>query len=62
VIGYLLDPESMPWRAPHFTLGSKEEAAYAADELLDAFEQTDGALEWLQMHSGSPRALRKKKK
>jgi hypothetical protein len=52
----------MPERASHFALGSKEEAAFAADELLDAFEQTDGALAWLQMHSGSPRASRKKKK
>ena len=62
VIRYLLEPDTMPERAPHFALGSKEEAAFAADELLDAFEQTDGALEWLQMHSGSPRASRKKKK
>ena len=60
VIGYLLDPESMPWRVPHFTLGSKEEAAYAADELLDAFEQTNGALAWLQARGGDLRARRKK--
>ena len=62
VIRYLLEPDTMPERAPHFALGSKEEAAFAADELLAAFEETEGALEWLQMHPGSPRAPRKKKK
>jgi len=62
VIRYLLEPDTMPERAPHFALGSKEEAAFAATELLAAFEETEGALEWLQMHPGSPRAPRKKKK
>jgi tetratricopeptide (TPR) repeat protein len=51
VIGYLLEPETMPWRPSHFALGSKEEAAYTADELLAAFEQTEGALAWLQTHA-----------
>jgi hypothetical protein len=60
VIRYLLEPDTMPERAPHFALGSKEEAAFAADELLDAFEQTDGALAWLQARGGDLRARRKK--
>jgi hypothetical protein len=33
--------------APSFELGSREEAAYVADALFDAFASTAGALEWL---------------
>ena len=61
VIGYLLDPGSMPWPAPYFALGSKEEAAYAADALLDAYEQTNGALTWLQTRAGRVGSGRKKR-
>jgi hypothetical protein len=50
----------MPERAPHFALGSKEEAAFAADELLDAFEQTDAALEWLQARASDLQAKRER--
>lgn len=62
VIGYLLDPDSIPWRLPHFALGSKDEAAYVADELLDVFEQTDGALAWIHTHAGDRGTSRKKKR
>jgi tetratricopeptide (TPR) repeat protein len=52
VVKYLLKPESLPeQRPPHFALGSKDEAAYAADELLDAFEATTGALPWLRLRA-----------
>jgi tetratricopeptide (TPR) repeat protein len=61
VVGYLLGPDSIPWRAPHFALGSKEEAAYAADELLDAFEQTSGALTWLRARAGHLGARKRRK-
>jgi tetratricopeptide (TPR) repeat protein len=48
VVKYLLDPDAMPDPdAPSFELGSLEEAAYVADALFDAFESTEGALEWL---------------
>ena len=48
VVKYLLDPDAMPDPdAESFELGSREEAAYVADALVDAFESTEGALEWL---------------
>jgi hypothetical protein len=48
VVPYLLDPDSIPFdRPPHFALRSREEAAYVAEALGDAFAATDGALEWL---------------
>ena len=48
VVKYLLDPDAMPDPdASSFELGSREEAAYVADALFDAFESTAGALEWL---------------
>ncbi len=48
VVKYLLDPNAMPDAdAGSFGLGSREEAAYVADALFDAFESTEGALEWL---------------
>ena len=48
VVAYLLDPDSIPFnRPPHFALRSREEAAYVAETLADAFAATDGALEWL---------------
>ena len=48
VVSYLLDPDSLPFdRAPHFALRSREEAAYVAEMLADAFAATDGALAWL---------------
>jgi hypothetical protein len=48
VVSYLLDPDSIPFDRPlHFVLHSREEAAYVAETLADAFAATDGALEWL---------------
>ena len=48
VVSYLLDPDSIPFdRPPHFALHSREEAAYVAETLADAFAATDGALDWL---------------
>lgn len=44
----LLDPDSIPFdRPPYVALRSREEAAYVAETLADAFAATDGALEWL---------------
>lgn len=49
VIKYLVDPDSIPFdRPPHFTLGSKDEAAYVADELADACNATAGFESWLR--------------
>jgi tetratricopeptide (TPR) repeat protein len=62
VVRFLLDPEALPWsQAPSFTLGSREEAAYAAGELCDAFEKTSGALEWIGQRASDPRTRRKKR-
>lgn len=48
VVPYLLAPDSLPFdRPPHFALRSREEAAYVAETLADAFAATDGALTWL---------------
>ena len=48
VVTYLLEPESMPFeRPPHFALGSKEEAAYVAESLGDAYDATPGVRPWL---------------
>ena len=48
VVSYLLDPDSIPFdRPPHFALRSRQEAAYVAETLADAFAATEGALEWL---------------
>ncbi|MGH9204842.1 MAG: hypothetical protein ACRD2A_26755, partial [Vicinamibacterales bacterium] len=48
VVPYLLDPDSIPFdRPPHFALRSRDEAAYVAETLADAFAATGGALEWL---------------
>ncbi len=47
-VKYLLDPESMPPdEAESFDAGSRDEGAYVADTLLEAYEATNGALEWL---------------
>jgi tetratricopeptide (TPR) repeat protein len=61
VVAYLLDPDSIPWLPSHFALGSREEAAYVADALFEVFEQTDGALEWIDTHARDRRASRRKK-
>jgi hypothetical protein len=48
VVQYLIDPDSIPFdRPPLFALRSREEAAYVADTLADAFAATHGVLEWL---------------
>ena len=57
VIKYLLDLDSIPFdRPPHFTLGSKDEAAYVADELGDACEATAGLESWLRSQAIARRA------
>jgi tetratricopeptide (TPR) repeat protein len=55
VVRYLLDPDSIPFtRPPHFALRSREEAAYVAETLADAFAATDGALAWLAAQAPHP--------
>jgi len=59
VIRYLLDPHSIPVNAPpHFALGSREEAAYAAEGLEAAFQATPGAHAWLRVVAGRLNARR----
>jgi tetratricopeptide (TPR) repeat protein len=49
VVGYLVDPETIPPAAPpYFALGSPEEAACVAEALRAAFEATPGAVSWLR--------------
>jgi tetratricopeptide (TPR) repeat protein len=49
VVEYLFDPDSLPLhRPPHFALGSREEAAYAAEALVEAYESTSGVMSWLR--------------
>ena len=56
VVRYLLDPESLPLeRPPHFALGSKEEAAYVAESLGDAYDATPGVRPWLVTRAGNRR-------
>lgn len=56
VIKYLLDPDAIPFqRPPHFALGSKEEAAYVADELDDAYEITPHMRDWLRSQTKNRR-------
>jgi tetratricopeptide (TPR) repeat protein len=57
VVRYLLDPDTIPPVAPpHFSLGSREEAAAVAEDLRPAFEVTPGALPWLHANrGGTPR-------
>jgi hypothetical protein len=63
VVPYLLDPDSIPFdRPPHFALGSREEAAYVADVLVDAFAATDGALEWLAIQARRSSVSRPRKR
>ena len=48
VVKYLLDPDATPSEdAPSAARNAHLEAADAADALLDPFESTEGALEWL---------------
>ncbi len=39
---------------PQYTLGSVEEAVYVADALLAVYQQTPGAIEWMQAQGGPP--------
>jgi tetratricopeptide (TPR) repeat protein len=56
VVKYLVNPDSVPLhRPPHFALGSREEAAYVADELGPAYSMTAGATAWLQSSTRKPR-------
>jgi len=49
VSDYLLDYEELPDVLPsEYSLGTDEEAILCADKLIDAWEQTEGALEWLE--------------
>jgi hypothetical protein len=63
VPGYLKDPDEMPATdIPGFALGSREEAAYAAFELMDAWDDTPGALDWLEKAARRGAARRKRPK
>jgi tetratricopeptide (TPR) repeat protein len=49
VVKYLVNPDSLPFDRPaHYALGSKDEAAYVAEELCQAYSTTAGATSWLR--------------
>jgi tetratricopeptide (TPR) repeat protein len=49
VVKCLVNPDSVPFeRRPYFELGSKDEAAYVAEELGPAYSTTPGATSWLR--------------
>jgi hypothetical protein len=55
-VKFLLNPDSIPFeRPPHIALGSKDEGAYVAEMLGDAFEATAGAVSWLQARTATRR-------
>lgn len=46
---YLLGYEELPdVPPPSYSLGSEEEAIFCAEQLMDAWEKTPGAIEWLE--------------
>jgi len=48
VAEYLLNEEDLPEGLPDgYSLGSKQEAVICADQLLDVWQETPGAIEWL---------------
>lgn len=62
VVKYLLVPESIPPDRPsHFALGSKDEAAYIAEALGEAFQATVSAALWLQSQTSSRRGRTSKR-
>ena len=55
VSDYLLDYEELPdLLPPSYRLGSQEEASICAVQLLDAWEGTESALDWLEKHIAKP--------
>ena len=61
VATYLADPDAMPdLVVREFGIGSREEGVACAEELFDAWEDTPGALAWLQKEAGAKAARRSK--
>lgn len=55
-VAYLLNPDLTPFGpASSFALGSKDEAAYVAEMLGDAFDATPGAAPWLRSQTAKRR-------
>ncbi|MFB3816864.1 MAG: tetratricopeptide repeat protein [Candidatus Methylomirabilales bacterium] len=60
---YLLGEAELPEVPPAaYRPGSVEEAEICAEELLDAWEETPGAMRWLMDHRGTPRRSRKRRR
>jgi tetratricopeptide (TPR) repeat protein len=47
---YLLGDEDMPTMPQSYSLGSEDEAVICVDAIADAWEETDGAIDWLEEH------------
>jgi hypothetical protein len=56
VVRYLVNPDLLPFeRPPQFALGSKDEAAYVAEELGADYSATADATSWLRTLARKPR-------
>ncbi len=63
VAKYLTDPDEMPdGEVGAYRLGSKDEAVACAEELFDAWDETPGALEWLEGESRRGKLKRRRPK
>jgi hypothetical protein len=61
VPAYLIGEAELPDATPSsYALGSVEEAEICAEELMDAWEDTPGALRWLADHRRTPGKSRKR--
>ncbi len=63
VVKYLLDPSRLPAVTSRgYTLGSESEAALAVPMLIDAWDATPGAEDWLRAHRREKKKVREKRR
>jgi tetratricopeptide (TPR) repeat protein len=63
VPGYLVGDSEWPALLPDsYAMGSREEAVICVDELGDAWEETPGALEWLDTHAPSGKRRKRRRR
>ena len=62
-VKYLLDADNLPPEFPHsYRFGSEEEAILLADNLVDAWRATPGALDWLRGQRREAKKLRERRR
>jgi tetratricopeptide (TPR) repeat protein len=63
VPGYLVGDTEWPALLPDsYAMGSREEAVICVDELGDAWEETPGALDWLETHAPSGKRRKRRRR